>query len=79
MKTEDISMKVTRTIIVCTGFLLMLSLSGAVEKPVEKGHFLSVNPNIKNEELKSKLEILKHDFDIEQKKIQDYYTKEIEH
>ena len=65
--------------ILSTCFLLMLPLSAEGEKLVEKGHFLSVNPNIKNEELKSELEVMKQDFNIERQKIQDYYTKEIEH
>ena len=64
--------------ILSTCFLLMLPLSAEGEKLVEKGHFLSVNPNIKNEELKSELEVMKQDFNIERQKIQDYYTKEIE-
>ena len=71
-------MKFMKTTILNTCFLLILPLSAKGEKLVEKGHFLSVNPNIKNEELKSELEVLKKDFDFERQKIQDYYTKEIE-
>ena len=72
-------MKFTRTTILIGSLILMFSLALAGEKLVEKGHFLSVNPNIKNEELKSELEVLKQDFNFERQKIQDYYKKEIEH
>ena len=78
METEDISMKFISLTISSVFFLLMLSLLEAGEKPVEKSFFLSVNPNIKNEELKSELEVLKQNFDFEKGKIRDYYTKEIE-
>ena len=64
--------------ILSTCFLLMLPLSAEGEKLVEKGHFLSVNPNIKNKEMKSELEELKQDFDFERQKILDNYTEEIE-
>ena len=71
-------MKFMRTTILNTCFLFILPLSAEGKKPVEKGHFLSVNPNIKNENLRSELEMLKQDFDFERQKIQDYYTNEIE-
>ena len=78
MKKEDISMKFMRTTILCICFLFVLPLSAEGKEPVEKNHFLSVNPNIKNKEMKSELEELKQDFDFDRQKIQDYYTKEIE-
>ena len=78
MKKEDISMKFMRTTILCICFLFVLPLSAEGKKSAEKGHFLSVNPNIKNKELISELEKLKHDFDFERQKTQDYYIKEIE-
>ena len=71
-------MKFTKTIILTSSFFLMFSLSNAGEKSIEKGNFLNINPNINNEELRSELELLIQDFDIEKQKIQDYYTKEIE-
>ena len=71
-------MKFMRTTILCICFLFVLPLSAEGKKSSEKGHFLSVNPNIKNKELISELETLKQDFDFERQKIQDYYTEEIE-
>ena len=71
-------MKFMKTTILNTCFLLILPLSAKGEKLVEKGYFLSINPNIQKEELKSELKVLKQDFDFERQKIQDYYTKEIE-
>ena len=78
METEDKSMKFTNTIILANSFLLLFSLSGADEKSVEKGHFSNINPNIKNEELRSELTILMENFGAEKQKIQDYYEKKIE-
>ena len=75
---EDILMKFIRITLISTCFLVMLLIFGADEKQVEKGHFLSINPNINNEELKSELQVLKQKFDFEQQNIQNYYTKEIE-
>ena len=49
-----------------------------VKKQLKKDHFLSINPNIKNEKLRAELEILMTDFDAERQKIKDYYTEEIE-
>ena len=71
-------MKFMRTTILCICFLFVLPLSAEGKEPVEKNHFLSVSPNIKNKELKSELEELKQDFEFNRQKIQDYYTKEIE-
>ena len=75
---EDKSMKFTNLTILVSSFLLLLSLLSAGEKAVKKDHFLSINPNIKNEQLRAELEILMTDFDAERQKIQDYYTEEIE-
>ena len=71
-------MKFTKLTILAGSFLLLFSLSSAGKKSVEKDHFLSINPNIKNEKLRAELEILMTDFDAERQKIQDYYTEEIE-
>ena len=71
-------MKFMRTTILSICFLFVLPLSAEGKIPAEKSHFLSVNPNIKNKELKSELEKLKQDFEFNRQKIQDYYTKEIE-
>ena len=75
---EDKSMKCKNLTILVGSFLLLFSLSSAGEKEVKKDHFLSINPNIKNEKLHGELEILRTDFDAERQKIQDYYTEEIE-
>ena len=66
-------MKFTKITILTGSFLIMFSLYGAVEKD----HFLSINANIKNEDLRRELNILKQDFDNEKQKIQDYYKREI--
>ena len=73
---EDKSMKFTNLTILVSSFLLLFSLLSAGEKAVKKDHFLSINPNIKNEKLRA--EILITNFDAERQKIQDYYTAEIE-
>ena len=75
---EDKLMKCTNLTILIGSFLLLFSLSSAGEKAVIKDHFLSINPNIKNEKLHAELQILRTDFDAERQKIQDYYTEEIE-
>ena len=75
---EDKSMKCKNLTILLGSFLLLFSLSSAGEKEVKKDHFLSINPNIKNEKLRAELEILMTNFDAERQKVQDYYTEEIE-
>ena len=75
---EDKLMKCTNLTILIGSFLLLFSLSSAGEKAVIKDHFLSINPNIKNEKLRAEIEILMIDFDAERQKIRDYYTEEIE-
>ena len=72
------SMKCTNLTIPVGSFLLLFSLLSAGEKAVKKDHFLSINPNIKNEKLRAEIEILMTDFDAERHKIQNYYTEEIE-
>ena len=71
-------MKFTNLTILVSSFLLLFSLLSAGEKAVKKDHFLSINPNIKNEKLRAELEILMTNFDAERQKIQNYYTEEIE-
>ena len=75
---EDKSMKFKNLTILVVSVLILFSLLSAGEKAVNKDHFLSINPNIKNEKLRSELEILMTNFDAERQKIQDYYTEEIE-
>ena len=75
---EDKLMKCTNLTILIGSFLLLFSLSSAGEKAVINDHFLSINPNIKNEKLHAELVILRTDFNAERQKIQDYYTVEIE-
>ena len=77
METEDIAMKFYRRTILSSILILALSQLGAIDKLVKKDHFLSLNPNIKNEKLKSEMEQLKQDFDFGNQKIQKYYTMEI--
>jgi len=75
---EDKTMKLTNLTILVSSILLLFSLLSAGEKAVKKDHFLSINPNIKNEKLRAEIEILMTDFDVEIQKIKDYYTEEIE-
>ena len=75
---EDKSMKFKNLTILVVCVLILFPLLSAGEKAVKKDHFLSINPNIKNEKLRSELEILMTNFDAERQKIQDYYTEEIE-
>ena len=72
-------MKFMRITILSVGFLFVIPLSAEGKKSVEKNHFMNVNSNIKNKELKSELEGIKQDFEFNRQKIQDYYIKEIEH
>ena len=72
------SMKFTNPTILVSSLLLLYSLLSGGETAVKKDHFLSINPNIKNEKLRAEIEILMTDFDAERQKIQDYYTAEIE-
>ena len=72
-------MKLMKITILCICFLFVIPLSAEGKKSVEKNHFLNVNSNIKNKELKSELEGIKQDFEFNRQKIQDYYTKEIEY
>ena len=58
-------MKLTNLTILVSSLLLLFSLPSAGEKAVNKDHFLSINPNIKNEQLRAELEILMTDFDAE--------------
>ena len=74
----DKSMKLTKITIITSSLIVLFSQLSAGEKSVEKDHFLSINPNIKNEELRGELEIIIKNFDVERQKLQDYYTKEIE-
>ena len=78
MEMEDKSMKFKNLTILVVCVLILFPLLSAGEKAVKKDHFLSINPNIKNEKLRSELEILMTNFDAERQKIQDYYTEEIE-
>ena len=71
-------MKCTNLTILAGSFLLLFSLLSADEKAVKKDHFLSINPNIKNEKLSAEIERLMTDFDAERQKIQYYYSEEIE-
>ena len=75
---EGKSMKFTKLTILAGSFLLLFSLSSAGENAVKKEHFLSINQNINNVELRAELEILMKAFDAERQRIQGYYTEEIE-
>ncbi len=58
--------------------LIILSLSFADKEKIEKNHFLDLNSNIHNKEIKLDIDKLKKQFNIENKKIQDYYSFEID-
>ena len=45
---------------------------------MEKNHFLDLNSNIHNKEIKHDINELKKQFNIENQQIQDYYSFEIE-
>ena len=67
-------------IIILTGTLFaVLTVLNAEEKERKNDNFLRINDNIQNEELRSELEGLREEFNIEKSRIQKYYTEKIAH
>ena len=67
-------------IIILTGTLFaVLTVLNAEEKERKNDNFLRINDNIQNEELRSELEGLREEFNIEKSQIQKYYTEKIAH
>ena len=71
-------MKLTNLTILLSGFMFLVSLASAEDKSINKDNFLRINPNITNEALRSELENLVLDFDIEKQRLHDNYAKQIE-
>ena len=75
---EDKIMKLTKLTILLCSTLLLISLASAEGKPIKKDHFMQINPNITNEDLRAELENLVMDFDAERQSVHDSYAKQIE-
>ena len=75
---EDKSMKLTKLTILFSSFLLLASLIIAEDKSIGKDKFLRINPNITNEALRSELENLVIEFDVERQRIRNSFDKKIE-
>ena len=71
-------MKLTKLTILCSCFLLLTSLVNGKNKSIDKDKFLRINPNITNEALRTELESLGNEFDIEKQRIRDLYDKKIQ-
>ena len=71
-------MKLTKSIILCSCFLLLASLVNGEKKSHDKDIFMRINPNITNEALRAELENLGKEFDIERQQIRDLYEKKIQ-
>ena len=74
---EDKSMKLTTLTILCNCFLLLASLVNGENKSIAKNKFMRINPNITNEALRSELENLGKEFDVEQQRVRNFYDKKI--
>ena len=74
---EDKSMKLTTLTILCSCFLLLASLVNGENKSIAKNKFMRINPNITNEALRSELENLGKEFDVEQQRVRNFYDKKI--
>ena len=74
---EDKSMKLTTLTILCSCFLLLASLVNGDNKSIDKNKFMRINPNITNEALRSELENLGKEFDIEKQLVRDSYENKI--
>ena len=75
---EDKSMKLTTLTILCSCFLFLVSLVNGENKSIAKDKFMRINPNITNEALRSELEILGKEFDVERQRVRNFYDKKIE-
>ena len=72
-------MKIAKLTLISASICLLGSLLVADAKPVKKDGFLQINPNIKNEALRSELDILKQEFDGKRDDILKIYEKEIQY
>ena len=75
---EDKLMKLTKLTIIFSSFLLLASLIIAEDNSIGKDKFLRINPNITNEALRSELENLVIEFDVEKQRIRNSFDKKIE-
>ena len=75
---EDKFMKLTNLTMLLSSFLLLASMVSAEGKPINKDHFMRINPNITNEALRAELEDLVLYFDAERQRVHDSYAKQIE-
>ena len=75
---EDKLMKLTILTILCSCFLLLASLVNGENKSIDKDKFMRINPNITNEALRSELENLGKEFDVERQRVRNFYDKKIE-
>ena len=75
---EDKIMKLTNLTILLSGFMFLVSLANTEDKSINKDNFLRINPNITNEALRSELENLILDFDVERQSLHDNYANQIE-
>ena len=71
-------MKLTKLTILCSCFLLLTSLVNGKNKSIDKDKFIRINPNITNEALRTELESLGKEFDIEKQRIRDLYDNKIQ-
>ena len=71
-------MKLTKLTILFSSFLLLASLIIAEDKSIGNDKFLRINPNITNEALRSELENLVIEFDVEKQRIRNSFDKKIE-
>ena len=63
--------------VLASSILLMLTFLSANEKPKKSDDFLRINDNIQNDELRSELETLRNEFQIERERIHTYYMEKI--
>ena len=71
-------MTLTNLTILLSCFMFLVALASAEDKSINKDNFLSINPNITNEALRSELENLVMDFDAERQRVHDSYAKQFE-
>ena len=60
------------------GMFFMLTVLTAEVKEKKGDHFLGINDNIQNEELRAEIASLREDFNIERTRIHEYYNEKIE-
>jgi len=75
---ENKSMKLITLTIFCSCFLLLASLVNGENKSIDKDNFMRINPNITNDVLRSELENLVKEFDVERQRVRNSYDKKIE-